>query len=96
MAQELKLLLARSGRGGRAEHGVERSYEWNLDSYVVKCREVDDIDGPEDEDDEEEDKDGSVDHLPSRGSHIVDLDQLFSFIEKNSVVDCAPCLAKHL
>jgi hypothetical protein len=80
MAKELKSLLARSGRAGRAEHGVERSYEWNLDNYDIKTPDLDDIDGPPDDDDDE---DGLVDHLTSRGSHIFDLDQLFSFIESN-------------
>jgi hypothetical protein len=53
MAKEMKSLLARSGTHGRAEHGVDCSYKWNLDEYkrnLDEYTELDhDIDGSSDE-----------------------------------------------
>jgi hypothetical protein len=83
MAKELKGLLARSGTHGRAQHSVDCSFEWNLDKCkqnLDKCAELDhDIDGSGDE----EDKDDCSGRNQSRGSHIIDLDQPFLFIESN-------------
>jgi hypothetical protein len=86
VAKELKGLLAHSGTHRRAEHGVECSYKWNLDECkpnLDERTELDhDIDGSEDCDDKD---DCSLGNPRSRGSHIIDLHQLFLFIESNSI-----------
>jgi hypothetical protein len=90
MSRELKSLVSRSSRGGRAEQGLDHSYGWNLDKGVLQHAELedeDDVDGPDDCCDNDDEH--AVENL---GSHVVDLDQLFSFIETNFC--CRMCASK--
>jgi hypothetical protein len=83
MAKELKGPLARSGTHGRAEHGVDCSFKWNSDKHKQNLDECTELDHDTHGSGDEEDKDDCSRQNQSRGSHIIDLDKQFLFIESN-------------
>jgi hypothetical protein len=81
VSRELKSLVSRSRPGGRAEQGLCHGYDWNLDKGVLQHTELEDEDDADGPDDCCDNNDGHAVENP--GSHVVDFDRLFSFIETN-------------